>query len=97
MTTIDITQIRELAQLSRLSLREGEAEAFREQLARVIGYVEQLQAVDVDGIQEFLPPTRQGSALRRDEPGLALPVDEALAPAAARRQGHVSVPKFKED
>ena len=95
--TVDAAQIRELAALSRLSLADAEADAFSEQLAKILGYVEQLQAVDVRGVPEYLPPSTLGSALRADVASEPMRVSEALEPAAAKRNHQVLVPKFKED
>jgi aspartyl-tRNA(Asn)/glutamyl-tRNA(Gln) amidotransferase subunit C len=94
---MDSHEIVTLARLARLSLDAEEIEVFGRQLAEVLAYIEQLQAVAVGDVPEYLPPERPGSKLRPDVVGEMLDVDRALAAAPARRAGHVVVPKFKED
>ena len=86
----------ELAALARLSLTEEEAELFAPQFERILQYLQQLQAVDVEGAPEYVPPA-SGRPLRSDEPGATLERDALLAGAPASRDGQICVPKFKED
>lgn len=87
----------QLASLARLSLDDAEAERFAGQLGPILGYIEQLRGVDTEGVAEYLPPSRPGSALREDaaEPGLGR--ERALAAAPEVREQQIAVPKFKED
>ncbi len=87
----------QLAALARLSLDDAEAEGFAAQLRPVLEYIEQLRAVDTDGVPEHLPPSRPGSALRDDVAQPGLPRERALHNAPAVRNDQVAVPKFKED
>lgn len=48
-----------LASLSKLALTDEEIESFREQISRILDYVEQLQAVDISGLE----PTSQVTGL----------------------------------
>ncbi len=48
-----------LAQLARLSLTDEEVEEFQSELSAILGYVQQLQDVDVTGLK----PTTQVSGL----------------------------------
>jgi aspartyl-tRNA(Asn)/glutamyl-tRNA(Gln) amidotransferase subunit C len=97
MTTISRTELHELAALARLSLDDAEAERFTAQLGTILGYIEQLRAVDTTGVPEHLPPSRLGSALRDDVAGPVLARERVLASAPAVRDYQVLVPKFKED
>lgn len=97
MTTISRKECQELAALARLSLDDDEAERFATQLGTILGYIEQLRAVDTTGVPEHLPPSRLGSALRDDVAGPVLARERALASAPAVRDHQVVVPKFKED
>lgn len=97
MTTISRKECQELAGLARLSLDDDEAERFATQLGTILGYIEQLRAVDTTEVPEHLPPSRLGSALRDDVAGPVLERERALAGAPAVRDHQVLVPKFKED
>lgn len=97
MTTISLEECQELAALARLSLDDDEADRFAAQLGTILGYIEQLRAVDTTGVPEHLPPSRLGSALRDDVAGPVLDRERVLASAPAVRDHQVLVPKFKED
>ena len=97
MTTISRKECQELAGLARLSLDDDETERFAAQLGTILGYIEQLRAVDTTGVPEHLPPSRLGSALRDDAAGPVLERERALAGVPAVRDHQVEVPKFKED
>ena len=94
--SVSIRLCQELASLARLSLTDEEAQLFSAQLDPILRYLQQLQAVDVEGIDEAVP-NAEGFALRADEPGLRLDREAALSQAAAVRDGHVLVPKIKDD
>jgi len=97
MPEVGREEIAVLARLARLSLSDEETARFGDQLAEIIDYIRQLQAVPVDGVPEYLPPEQPGSKLRADEAGPALEPDRALAATAVQRDQFVVVPKFMED
>lgn len=49
--SLDLDQIRRIARLARVAVSEEEAVATAVQLNRVLGLIEQLQAVDTTGIE----------------------------------------------
>ena len=57
----DLTRddVLKLARLARLDLTQAETEQFRVELAEILKYVEQLNDVDVEGLE----PTSQGTGL----------------------------------
>lgn len=85
-----------LARLARLSLSDAERETFPGQLARILAYIDTLAQVDVEGVDEYVGE-QDALDLRDDEVGPMLSADEALSGVPAARDGHVVVPKFKED
>lgn len=56
-----------LARLARIDLTDQEIEEFRSELGEILGYVEQLQAVDVAGLQPTSQVTGLTNIMRRDE------------------------------
>ncbi|MFV8751297.1 Asp-tRNA(Asn)/Glu-tRNA(Gln) amidotransferase subunit GatC [Nannocystaceae bacterium ST9] len=88
---------RELAGLARLELRDHEAAQFGEQLAAILGYIDKLREVDVEGVPEYLTAEQETSGLRADEALAEVGVEQALAGVPARRGRLIAVPKFKED
>ncbi len=63
MSDIDI---RHLSALAQLKLSDEEAEAVAGDLARIIDMVDQMQAMDTDGVQPLAHPLDGAARLRRD-------------------------------
>jgi aspartyl-tRNA(Asn)/glutamyl-tRNA(Gln) amidotransferase subunit C len=51
MSKIDLNVVRHLERLARIDLSPDEVEMITEQLGRIVGFVEKLQAADVSGIE----------------------------------------------
>jgi aspartyl-tRNA(Asn)/glutamyl-tRNA(Gln) amidotransferase subunit C len=87
--------IAHLAELASLTLAEGEAESLATDLERIVAYVDELQSVDIEGVE---PTTSMGAraAAREDVPTAGLSHDEALAEAPKVEAGGFAVPTFLE-
>ncbi len=91
---IDAKVVHDVAALSRLRLDPSEEPRFVSELASILSYVEQLQALDVSGIE----PTSQvgagaGAPLREDVVKPCEVRDEALAQAPDRDGDYFRVPR----
>lgn len=80
MADLSRDDVTKLAHLARINLKDEEAEHYAGELQAILEYVEQLQAVDVEGLK----PTDQVSGLqnvmRSDEPhDYGYTLDELLA------------------
>lgn len=95
--SIDRKTIKDIAGLAKLELDDDERAAFAADLARIVGFVEQLGEVDVDDV----PPTKhvieQSNVTRADEPRPGLSQDEALDNAPRADEGHFLVPRVLPD
>lgn len=60
MAKLSRDDVLKLARLAKLQLSEAEVEQYRTELSEILGYVEQLQEVDVAGLQ----PTTQVTGLK---------------------------------
>lgn len=93
----DITEktVRYVAGLARLSFGEKEELLFRGQLSAILGYIEQLQEVDTEGV---LPTTHvlpsMKNVFREDLPSSSLTTEEALSNAPDRTEDFFKVPKI---
>jgi aspartyl-tRNA(Asn)/glutamyl-tRNA(Gln) amidotransferase subunit C len=94
--TLTIEQIRWVAHLARLELSEAELDTMTRQLAAVIGFVNQLQQVDTEGVEPLAHPLPISNVFREDEPVPSLPLDNALANAPDRRGDFYGVPAVLE-
>lgn len=94
MATLSTADVERIAALAQLELTAEEKELFTRQLADILAYAEQVQAVDTSGV----PATAHVLAERierDDTPRAALPRDEALAnaPDGAPEAGLFRVPR----
>ena len=76
--TIDVERV---ARLARLALSPEERETFGGQLARILGYVRQLDELDVENVEPMAHAVEVSDVFRDDELTESLPRDEALANA----------------
>lgn len=88
---IDVSYV---AQLARLSLTPEETAAFQGQLEQIMGYVEQLQEVDVDGVEPMAHAVDVTNVFRADEPSPSLDRELVVANFPESAQHLVKVPKI---
>lgn len=86
-------KVAHLAELASLTLTDVEARELEIDLGRIVAYVDELQAVDVEGVP---PTTSVGSSasLRSDEPIPGLSHADALASAPQVEGEGFAVPTF---
>jgi aspartyl-tRNA(Asn)/glutamyl-tRNA(Gln) amidotransferase subunit C len=82
---IDREQVLHVAKLARLRLTDDEVERMTGELAKILGHVEQIEALDLDGVEPTSHVVALENVLREDVPRDSLPRDRALegAPDAA--------------
>lgn len=89
--------IRQVAKLAHLEISDAEVELYTPQMANIVKYVEQLNALDTDDIEPMLGGlTAEGEAtqtIRDDIPQGSLGRDAALDQAPSAVAGHFQVPK----
>jgi aspartyl-tRNA(Asn)/glutamyl-tRNA(Gln) amidotransferase subunit C len=64
--SLDREQIRRIAHLARLQISEQEAAAYAETLSRILGLIEQMNAVDTAEVAPMAHPNEAGLRLRED-------------------------------
>jgi aspartyl-tRNA(Asn)/glutamyl-tRNA(Gln) amidotransferase subunit C len=96
--TLSREDVRRIARLARLTLSPEEEARFQDQLSAVLGYVEQLGELDLEGVEPMTHALAAGEAapLRADEPRPCLDPEEALANAPAREGTWFKVPRILE-
>ena len=89
---IDRDQVLHVAKLARLKLTDEEVERMAGELSNVLGWVEQINELDLEGV----PPTSHvvdvANAVRPDEPRPSLPREVVLDQAPAVADGGFLVP-----
>ena len=63
---VDKSTVRRIARLARIALPEERAEPMMAELNGILGWIEQLQEVDVDGIEPMTSVVAQTLRMRED-------------------------------
>lgn len=74
-------QVRHVANLARLGLTDEEVARMGEQLGAILGSIDKIGELDLEGVAPTANPLNAINVLRPDEPRPELPREEALAPA----------------
>jgi aspartyl-tRNA(Asn)/glutamyl-tRNA(Gln) amidotransferase subunit C len=94
---IERAEVEHVARLARLSLTAEEKERMREQLDRILGYIDKLRELDTTGVEPTSHAIPMLNVMREDEVRACLPVAEALANAPDRREHFFRVPRILEE
>ena len=94
-TILTIADVERVAALAHLELTDEEKELFTKQLADILGYAEQVQAIDTSGVPATAHVHAAQRREREDVPRPSLAVEDALAnaPDADREAGLFRVPR----
>lgn len=90
--SLSTDEVRKVAQLARLELAEADLPRMAEQLNRILGYVDQLDEVNTDGVEPLAHPLPVSNVFREDEPAPSLSPAEALRNAPNRAGDYFAVP-----
>jgi aspartyl-tRNA(Asn)/glutamyl-tRNA(Gln) amidotransferase subunit C len=94
--TLSRDQVRHVALLARLGLRDGEEDFYAEQLSRILEHIDRLAEVETEAI----PPTAQvvevRNVMRDDVPAPSLSQEEAIANAPAADAGFFVVKAIQD-
>ena len=95
MSILTIADVERIAALANLDLTEEEKQLFTRQLAEILEYAQQVQAIDTSGVPATAHVHAREGAERADEPRESLPVADALAnaPDAVPDAGLFRVPR----
>ena len=88
--------VRYTAQLARLSLSEDEATKFQEQLSHILGYVEKLKEVNVEGVEATAHSSELCNVFRDDSESNWFTSKQALENAPRQANGLFIVTKVIE-
>ncbi len=97
MSKITPDEVRRIAALANIGLEEAEIERMARELDQIVGFVEQLQGVDTDGVA----PTDQVTGLvdvwREDEVRSEYTREELLANAPDQQDGFFKVKRVLKE
>jgi aspartyl-tRNA(Asn)/glutamyl-tRNA(Gln) amidotransferase subunit C len=92
----DALDVRYTAKLARLHLSDEEAAKFQSQLAHILGYVEKLREVNVEGVEPTAQNADSTNVFRADADRDWFSAEQALANAPRQANQLFIVPKVLE-
>jgi len=94
--SVDTATVRHIAKLARIAVSDAEVDALVPELNNILGWIEQLQEVDVAGIEPMTAVIPNALRLRSDEVTDGGIREAVLANAPVAEQGFFAVPKVIE-
>lgn len=93
---LDPATVRRIAKLARIRVTEEEVARLQTELSGILGWIEQLNEVDVEGITPLAGVGHQQLPVREDAVTDGARADAILANAPARADHFFTVPKVIE-
>ena len=94
--SVDTDTVRRVARLARIAVSEDELEPLAGELNSILGWVEQLNEVDVDGVEPMTSVTPMALKQRDDVVTDGDRQADVLLNAPDAREGFYAVPKVVE-
>ena len=89
---IDRAQVLHVAKLARLKFSDEEIERLQPELSKILEHVEQMDRLDLDGVEPTSHVVELQNVLREDVPRPCLPRERALEQAPDPADGGFRVP-----
>ena len=93
MPDVNDELIDKLSALSKLEFDAVEKDKIKSDLSRILGFVEQLNKVDVSGVEPLIYINEDVNVLRKDIAETGISREEALSNAPHRDSDYFKVPK----
>lgn len=94
--SVDAETVRRVAHLARIAVAEEEIGHLQSELNAILAFVEQLQEVDVAGVEPMTSVTPMAMKMRKDEVTDGGIADDIMANAPVREDHFFLVPKVVE-
>ncbi len=94
--SIDVETARRVAKLARIQVDDGDLAALAQELSNILGFMEQLNEVDVTGIEPMTSVTPMRLKRRADQVTEGNIQAKVLKNAPDAREGFFAVPKVVE-
>ena len=94
--SVDSATVRHIARLARIAVSEEEVAALAPELSNILGWIEQLQEVDVAGVEPMTAVIPNHQRLREDKVTEGGIRDAVLQNAPVAEHGFFAVPKVIE-
>ena len=94
--SVDKDTVKRVAHLARIAVSDAEAEALKAELNTILGFVEQLNEVDVTGVEPMTAVIPMKMKMRKDVVTDGAKAQSVIANAPAREDDFFVVPKVVE-
>ncbi|MGQ3214004.1 MAG: Asp-tRNA(Asn)/Glu-tRNA(Gln) amidotransferase subunit GatC [Shinella sp.] len=94
--SVDLATVKRVARLARIAVSEDEANRMTGELNGILGFVEQLSEVNVDGVEPMTSVTPMVMRKRDDVVSDGSKADDIVANAPATDRNFFQVPKVVE-
>ena len=94
--SIDTATAAKVAKLARIRVEEEDLPALAQEFSDILGFIEQLNEVDVEGVEPMVSVTPMRLKRRKDGVTDGNMQDRVLANAPDAREGFFAVPKVVE-
>ena len=94
--SVDAVQVRHIAKLARIAMSDGEIDALVPELNNILGWIEQLNEVDVDGVEPLTGAAAMAMRMRDDVVTDGGIQEAVLSNAPDRAGAFYAVPKVVE-
>ena len=94
--SVDTATVRHIAKLARIAVSDEEVAALEPELNNILGWIEQLQEVDVTGVEPMTAVIPNTLRMRADEVTDGGRRDAVLLNAPVAEHGFFAVPKVIE-
>ena len=94
--SVDKATVKRVARLARIAVSDEEAEALKAELNTILGFVEQLNEVDITGIEPMTSVTAMKMKMRADVVTEGERAGDVVANAPVREANFFVVPKVVE-
>ena len=94
--SVDIATVKRVARLARIAVSEEDAERMTGELNTILGFVEQLNEVDVSGVEPMTSVIPMDMKKRQDAVTDGNKADDIVANAPATDENFFLVPKVVE-
>jgi len=94
--SVDVATVKRVARLARLAVTDDEAVRMTGELNGILGFVEQLSEVDVNGVEPMTSVIPMAMKMRKDVVNDGNIADRIVANAPLTEQNFFEVPKVVE-
>ena len=94
---VSAEEVKKIALLSRLEIKEDRVEAVQQQLSDILSYMELIEQADISEVEPTADAVSMSNVMRDDAPQESLPNEDALQNAPEAEGGYFKVPKVIQE